>query len=140
MSRADKETIIKKQPIVYSDFVSNLLTHPISGDIARVTNEESIKQSIKNLLMINYGEKLFNPIIGSDVFKSLFEPLDGFTLNTIHDNIVDTIKFHETRVELINVTVSGIENDENSIAVAVFFNIINTGMSTSINLILGRVR
>jgi len=140
MSRADKETIIKKQPIVYSDFVSNLLTHPISGDIARVTNEESIKQSIKNLLMINYGEKLFNPIIGSDVFKSLFEPLDGFTLNTIHDNIVDTIKFHETRVELINVTVSGIENDENSVAVTIVFNIINTGMSTSINLILGRVR
>lgn len=140
MSRADKETIIKKQPIIYSDFVSNLLTHPLSGDIAKVTNEESIKQSIKNLLMINYGEKLFNPIIGSDVFKSLFEPLDGFTLNTIHDNIVDTIKYHETRVELIRVIVSSMENDENSIAVTIVFNIINTGVSTSVNLILGRVR
>jgi phage baseplate assembly protein W len=140
MSKADKQTVISKQPIIYSDFVSDLLQHPISGDIAKVTNEESVKQSIKNLLMINYGEKLFNPIIGSNVFKSLFEPLDGFTLNTIHDSISDTIRNYEPRADLLNVKVSILENDENAAAVTIIFQVINTGVLTSLNLILRRVR
>jgi len=140
MSRAAKETLNKKQPIIYSDFVNNLLLHPLSGDIARVTNDESIKQSIKNLITFNYGEKLFNPTVGSDVYKSLFEPLDGFVLNDIRDHIVNTITYYETRVNLIDVQVSGMENDENAVAVTIVFSIINTGASASLNLILRRVR
>jgi len=140
MSLAAKQTIVRKQPIVYSDFASNLLQHPLSGDVARVNNEEAVKQAIKNLLLINYGEKLFKPDLGSDLYKNLFEPMDGFTLNNIRDRISDTIRFFEPRVELIEVQVSGIENDDNSAAVAIIFNIINTGVVTSLNLILRRVR
>jgi phage baseplate assembly protein W len=112
----------------------------LSGDIAKVTNSESIKQSIKNLVQINYGEKLFNPTLGCDVYKSLFEPLDGFTINDIKDNISDTIKFYEQRVVLLNVEASGIENDDNSLSVTIYFSIINTGENATLNLILRRVR
>ena len=140
MSRAAKETINRKQPIIYSDFVNNLLLHPLSGDIAKVTNAESIKQSIKNLVQINYGEKLFQPTIGCNVYRSLFEPLDGFTLNDIKEGIADTIKFYEPRVVLLNVETSGIENDDNAVSVTIYFSIINTGENATLNLILRRVR
>lgn len=140
MSKAARETINKKQPIIYSDFVNNLLQHPLSGDIAKVTNAESIKQSIKNLIKINYGEKLFNPTVGSDVYKSLFEPIDGFVLNDIKDRISDTIKFHEPRVFLLGVETSSVENDDYSVSVSIYFSIINTGETSTLNLILRRVR
>ena len=39
----------------------SILKNPFSKDIASVTNEESIKQSIKNIVLTAPGEKLFNP-------------------------------------------------------------------------------
>lgn len=140
MSKAAKETIAKKQPIIYSDFVNNLALHPLSNDIARITNSEAVKQSIKNLVLTNYGEKLFNPEIGSNLSKSLFEPLDGFTLNDMQDHIVNTITFHEPRANLIEVRVSGDPNDENTAVATIVFSLINTNEVTTLNLILRRVR
>ncbi len=49
-------------------------------DISPVTNEESIKQSIRNIVLTAPGEKLFNPKFGSSVYKMLFEPLDPFMI------------------------------------------------------------
>ena len=140
MSRAAKETITTKQPIVYSDFMNNLDLHPLSGDVAKVTNAESIKQSIRNLIIIGYGEKLFNPTIGSNVYQSLFEPIDGFTINDIQDHITDTIGFHEPRVNLLQVVVSPNPRDDNAVTATIAFNIINTGEIATLNLILTRVR
>lgn len=140
MSKADKETIAKRQPIIYSDFVNNLALHPLSNDIARVINTEAVKQSIKNLVLTNYGEKLFKPDIGSNLSKSLFEPLDGFTLNDMQDHIVNTITFHEPRASLIEVRVSGDPRDENTAIATIVFSLINTKEVTTLNLILRRVR
>ena len=94
MSRALVNTAYKKQPILYSDFLGNLDLHPLSGDIATVTNGESLKQSIKNLILTNYGERPFNPNLGSNVYKMLFQPLDGFAIQDIKNYIRETVAFH----------------------------------------------
>jgi len=140
MSRAAKETILKQQPSLYSDFLNNLDLHPLSGDIAKITNAEAIKQSIKNLVLTNYGERFFNPTLGSSLNKSLFEPIDGFTLNDMQSSIVNTITFHEPRANLIECVVSASTRDENSAVATIVFSIINTGETASLNLILRRVR
>lgn len=140
MSRAAKETLVKKQSIVYSDFMGNLERHPNSGDLARVTNAESIKQSLKNLIRMNYGDKLFNPYIGSQVNAMLFDPFDNFTLNDIKQHIWDTVTMFEKRVTLMDVTVTVNANDENQAAATIKFYIINTNEQESLNLILKRVR
>ena len=140
MSRAQHNTAYSKQPENYSDFLGNLDKHPLSGDIARVTNEESIKQSIKNLILTNYGERLYNPVIGSNVYKSLFQPLDGFTLNNIKEYIRDTIKFHEPRANLIGVSVNFSQNDKNTAIATIVFSVINSTTVSTLNPILQRVR
>jgi len=140
MSKADKQTPILKLPIIYSDFLNNLDLHPLSGDVAKIINTESVKQSIKNLVMINYGEKLFNPDIGSNLMKSLFEPLDGFSLNDMQDHIVNTITFHEPRANLIDVRVTASPNNDNAVTATIIFSLINTGETATLNLILRRVR
>lgn len=140
MSRADRITPLSKQPEIYSDFLINFDRHPLSGDLAKVSNAEAIKQSIRNLLLTNYGERLFNPIIGSNVYKSLFEPLDGFTIQDIKQAITDTLYFHEKRIEVVAVEVNANPNDENSLTATIVFSIINTGSTETLNLVLRRVR
>jgi phage baseplate assembly protein W len=140
MSRAQSITAYTKQPEVYSDFLSNLDKHPLSGDIGRVTNTESIKQSIKNLLLTNYGERFFNPGIGSNVYRTLFQPMDNFTLHDMKDYIKETLQFHEPRVNLIGVNVAFSENNKNTVTATIVFSLINSNNVNTLNLILQRVR
>lgn len=140
MSRADKITPQSKQQELFSDFLINFDRHPLSGDLAKVSNAESIKQSIRNLLLTSYGERLFNPVIGSNVYNALFEPLDGFTIEDIKTYITDTIFFHEKRVQTISVNVAASPSDTNTLTATIEFAIINTGTTETLNLILRRVR
>jgi phage baseplate assembly protein W len=137
MSRASVQTPYRKQPELFSDFLGNLDLHPMSGDLARVVNEESIKQSIKNLILTNFGERLFNPTAGSNVYNTLFQPLDDFTVNDIKNYISETIKFNEPRANLISIDV---KYDDNTLKTAITFSIINTNTTSTLNLILRRVR
>lgn len=147
MSRAAKETISRKQIVYYSDFITSFATHPLSSDIAKVTNAEAIKASLRNLLLMNYGEKFFDSTIGSNVYKTLFDPIDGFVINDIKDHIIHTVEYNEPRVKLIDVVVQAVDvngtgnvNDENAVRATITFYIINTGETAVLDTILKRVR
>ena len=135
---ADRYT--PKQKEIYSDFLSNLETHPLSNDIAKVKNEQSIKQSIRNLLLTNVGERFFRPYVGSNIYKSLFNFIDNFTMNDIKIYIQDTIKSYEPRAKLISVNVYDNNDTGNSVTATIQFSIINTGENATLNLVLRRVR
>ena len=64
----------------------SLPKNPFTKDIYGVSNENAIKQSIKNLVLTVPGEKPFQPLVGSRVNELLFEPLDPFIadLSLIH--------------------------------------------------------
>lgn len=72
MSRADKNTATQKKQIIYRDFLRNLDVHPLSGQLAVVTNEDSIKNSLRNLILINQGEIPYNKSKGSRLNHALF--------------------------------------------------------------------
>ena len=73
-TRADKYTQVGKKQEFYSDFMNNFVKHPVNNSLARLTNEESVKQSIRNLILTNVGERMFEPDVGSTVNNALFEP------------------------------------------------------------------
>jgi phage baseplate assembly protein W len=138
-TRADRYTQLDKIPDIFGDFLSDLTPHPISKDLVRLKNDQSIKQSIKNLVLTNYGERPFQPNIGSSVNRSLFEPNDGFLTDDIETSIRTTIQSNEPRVYLINVTVIP-TSDTNTISVNIVFSIINSMQPQSLDVILRRVR
>ena len=43
----------------YSDIDMNMGYHPLTKDLRKKTKEDSIKQSVRNLLLTSPGEKLF---------------------------------------------------------------------------------
>lgn len=139
MSRADKITSLNKKDVVYSDFLNNLEKHPLNGSLARISNEDSVKQSIKNLLLTDVFERPYQPQIGSKIYSLLFEPMDDITENLLKNTIADTIRLYEPRAKLIYVGVSGIA-DRNEYNINIVFSLVNTIGEVQLDLIIKRIR
>jgi hypothetical protein len=139
LTRADKYTQTQKKQEYFSDFLNNFDRHPITSTLARITNEDSITQSIRNIVLTNLGERVFEPNIGSDIKRALFEPNDTITAENIILFVKSTIKQNEPRALVNNVFVYP-SPDDNSFTVNVVYSVINNPVPTSLKLILRRVR
>jgi phage baseplate assembly protein W len=137
-TRADKLTNTIKQDY-FSDFLNDFDSHPINNSLAKVTNENAVKQSIRNLILTNRGERLFQPTIGSDIYRSLFEPNDTVTAENITFFVRSTISQNEPRALLLQVNVYP-NPDRNAFTVNVVFSLINSNTPIQISVILKRVR
>jgi phage baseplate assembly protein W len=138
-TRADRITQLQKAPEIFSDFMSALTPHPVSHDLARIKNEQSIKQALRNIIMTGLGERPFQPYIGSDIEKSLFEMDDEIAAEAIRSAIEISIYNSEPRVSVIELIVTSFPL-ENKVGVNLVFSIVNSTVIQSINLILRRVR
>jgi phage baseplate assembly protein W len=138
-TRAERFTQLQKTPDLFSDFMTDLTPHPITKDAVRLRNESAIKQSIKNLVLTNYGERLFQPNIGSSVNRSLFEPNDFLLVDDITSSVRRTIEFNEPRVTLLKVDVIS-DRDTNNIRINILFAIINNTEVQNLDVIIRRVR
>lgn len=139
MSRADKITPKSKNTEYYSDFLMNMDLNPISGEIARVTNEASVIRAIKNLINTNRGERPFQPDLGCGIRKLLFEPMDDVTADLIRTEITTTITQYEPRVNLILVSVQPQEPD--AYIVSITFSLVNQPSdAVRFSTVLKRVR
>jgi hypothetical protein len=139
ITRADTLTATLKKQEYFSDFVTSFAYSPIGNNLARVVNENSIKQSIKNLIKTNLGERIFQPTLGSNVYGSLFDLNSVITLTSIEFQIKNTIKFNEPRVNLLDVSAKN-TSDENEIQIDIVFSLINNPEPISLNFLLKRVR
>lgn len=139
MSRADNITQLSSRAEQFSDFLVNFDSHPMTGALGKITNENSVRRSIMNLVMTEYGERPFQPRVGSDVTKALFEPLDPIAVTRIQSSISNTIKNNEPRANLLNVKAyPGV--DKNTMVVNIVFSLINTNTPQRIDMVLKRVR
>ena len=69
------------------------------------TTIEAIKTNIKNLLNTNPGERLFQPTLGMNLRKYLFEPMNEESQILIQNEIIDTFKFWLPFVEIRDISV-----------------------------------
>jgi phage baseplate assembly protein W len=124
---------------VYSDFLNDLTPHPVVKDIVRYTNEASVNRSIRNLLLTNRGERLYQPDIGSDIQQLLFEPMIASTGDLIRKFVETTISTYESRAKVLDVRVAAYE-DQNAYAVTISYMIINREDPVQLTVTLDRVR
>ena len=139
MSRQDQYTSTSKKEELYSDFHVDLNPHPEAGDVVRYVNENAVKRSLRNLILTNRYERLFQPDIGSNINKLLFEPMGFSTANSLKNFIIETITNHEPRCKLIDVVI--IPNEDNhAYQVNIVFSIINKQDPINLAITLYRVR
>ena len=123
----------------FSDLDFNFTAHPVTGDIVRKFDEESIKQSVKNLVMTQNYERPFHSEIGSQIRGLLFEPATPMLNILLKRAITDTIINFEPRVNLLDVAVKLLP-DSNDVYVSIEFSIVNTIRPITVNLALKRTR
>lgn len=111
----------------------------VNADLLKLSDEQSVKESIKNLIMTNRGERLFQPDVGCDIRNLLFENFTPDRLIIAKELIRTTLKNYEPRAGVIGIDViSGIDN--NDISITITFNIINREEPIVLTLTLDRVR
>ena len=132
-------TPITSKREIYSDFHKDFLLNPVSSDLARKINEEAVKDSIRNLLLTDRGERLFQPQLGSDIRQLLFENNTADTIVILREAVRDTIISHEPRCNLISVDVQS-AIDANAVTVKIVFNVINSQTPIDLTVTLTRVR
>jgi phage baseplate assembly protein W len=133
---ATTSTTITKR---YSDLDLNFTVHPVRKDINKHTDEMAVINAVKNLILTNHYERPFQPDIGSNVRKLLFENLDIVTAGALEKEITQTIENFEPRVGVLGITVLP-DFDNNSFNVTLNFNIINRTEPVTISFLLERIR
>ena len=139
ITRADAISPSQKKDIAYSDFTSDFDIHPDKNDLVQVVNEDSVAESIRNLLLTNRGERLMKPNVGSNIASLLFEPITPITQSVLEELVTNTITNYEKRAKLIQVTVSA-SPDMNAYGVTVVYSTINKTDAITSTFILNRIR
>jgi phage baseplate assembly protein W len=124
---------------VYSDFHKDLAENPVSLDLARKINEEAVKESIKNLILTDRGERLMQPELGCDIRRMLFENMTPATEITMQELIAETLEFYEPRANIIGIDVKT-SVDRNDVTIAIVFNVINSQEDILFTTTLSRIR
>lgn len=136
---ADKFTTTPLYNERFSDFYSNLNKNFGTGDLARITNEDAIFSSLRNIVLTRKGERPFFPEFGCNITSLLFENYTQFTQRTAETEVRTAIENFEPRVTLIRLQVNG-RPDDNTVDVSLYFTIINRPETFSINFLLSRIR
>lgn len=124
---------------LYKDIDLAFLSHPETGDVTKKLDVNAVKQSLKTLLFTQYGERLFQPKIGSPLYGLLFEPMDPITVEGIKQSIEILIQNYEPRIILEQIDV--IPNyDENNYDLSIFFTVVGIPLPISFSTILQRLR
>lgn len=128
-----------KKVTIYQDFKKDLEISPLSSDLTVNKDEDSVKESIKNLILTDRGERLMQPSLGGNITAMLFENITPAVLKLIEDNIRTTINLYEPRAELQNVAVTS-NIDDNTVRVKITFYIKNVEQPIDLDVFLERTR
>ena len=101
---------------------------PGSGDgyfASTKTTIDAVKEDIKMLLLTQQGERLFQPLLGMNIRRFLFEQVTTDTAIQIENEIVDTFETWLPFVDLRDIDIDLGEQDKNKIGINITFNITN---------------
>jgi hypothetical protein len=124
---------------LYSDLDFSFTKTPGRNDIALSYDDMAVVRAVRYLLLTKHYERPFQPNLGSNVQRLLFEPATPLTVSSLKTEIETVIKNHEPRVRLVQIIVEE-DVDNNSYSVSIEFYIGNNVQTTQVNLTLERTR
>lgn len=132
-----QSTLIASRKRAFSDIDLGFSARP-NGDVYKKTDAASIKQSVKNLLLTNTGEKPFNTF-GGNLSDFLFELADADIEFDIRDQVIRAIENYEPRAQLLDIEVFP-NIDRNEIRVKITFLVKNLDQVVTLETNITRLR
>ena len=87
----------------FKDLSVTFKKHPVTDDLVQVKDKAAIVQSITGLLLTMKGERPFQPELGCDIKRILFEPLDYASAGTIRKEVKETLDRYEPRIRIDDI-------------------------------------
>ena len=87
----------------FKDLSVTFKKHPVTDDLVTVKDKAAIVQSITGLLLTMKGERPFQPELGCDIKRILFEPLDYASAGTIKKEVKETLDRYEPRIRIDDI-------------------------------------
>ena len=109
----------------FKDISMTFQANPLNSDLIAIKNENAIARSVKNIVFTLPGEKFFQPNFGSQISQVLFENIDDITASVIVDEIKESIRNFEPRVELLDVQAFP-NFDNNQFDVTIIYEVIGS--------------
>lgn len=125
--------------MAYSDLDLNLIQHPISKELVLKKDISAVKNSMRNLLMLEFGEKPFQSHIYGGLRRFLFEQLSPELIALLKRNILSVLRTFEPRANIHDVVIYSYTNT-NSLEIQVIFSVINFPTREILSLSLERIR
>ena len=129
----------KRSVKIYKDLNLDFQQNTATKDIQKITDVESVKRSVRNLINLNYYEKPFHPEIGSNLRGLLFENITAQISHYMSKQIELLIKNYEPRCRMVEV-VNRPDMDRNGYSVSVSFYVVNTPDPIQVETFLKRLR
>ncbi len=123
---------------IFSDFNTSFANHPVKKDLSVKTDANAVKQSVRNLILTDRGERLMQPSVGSKIRSVLFENFSPQTVMLAKQYVKEVFDNYEPRAELLNVDVSP-DPDNNAMLIGIEFAIINIEEPQTLNLQIERI-
>lgn len=125
--------------LVFKDLSIPFNSHPASGKITVLTNNDALSQALKNVILTNNYERFYNPTFGGNITAHLFENFSAVTTKILKKTIEVAVKNFEPRIELLEVNVDS-DIDNHQLNVTVFYRGVNQRQPSQARIIIERTR
>ena len=124
---------------IYKDLDLDFQLNSATKDIQKLTDVESVKRSVRNLINTNHYERPFHPEIGSNLRAMLFELITPQMTHVISKQIDLLIKNYEPRCRLVQVNSQPVI-ERNGYRCQISFYVVNHPEPVEVETFLERLR
>ena len=129
----------KRSAKIYSDLNLDFQQNSATKDIQKMSDVESVKRSVRNLINLNHYEKPFHPEIGSNLRGMLFELITPQMSHAITKELDNLIRNYEPRAKLVQISTMP-QFDRNAYAATISFYVQNSPDRIVVESFLERLR
>ena len=139
MANLDARNNSKRATRIYKDLDLDFGRNVVTNDVNKLTDVESVKRSVRNLINTNHYERPFHPEIGSNLRAMLFENITPQMTHALSKQIDILIENFEPRARLVQINVQPFI-ERNGYRAQISFFVVNTPERVEMESFLERLR
>ena len=139
MANLDAINNSKRATRIYKDLDLDFGRNVVTNDVNKLTDVESVKRSVRNLINTNHFERPFHPEIGGNVRALLFEPMTPLTALNLQRKVEEVLSNFEPRAKVTQILADP-DMDRNSYRLEIKFYVVGVQNPITVETFLERLR
>ena len=129
----------KRATRIYKDLDLDFGRNVVTNDVNKLTDVESVKRSVRNLINTNHFERPFHPEIGGNIRALLFELMTPLTALNLQRKVEEVLNNFEPRAKITQILADP-DIDRNGYRLEIKFYVIGIQNPITVETFLERLR